>query len=153
MKRLSEEIVYFFKKQSFIIVSSIDKDGTLHASCKGLVKINKNGRIYLLDLYRRRTFENLKRNPNISITAVNEHHFNGFCLKGKAELITVDKVKAHILKAWEEKIVDRITNRVLKNIHGEKGHLRHPESLLPKPAYMIMMQTEEIVDLTPAHIK
>ncbi|MBU2540864.1 MAG: pyridoxamine 5'-phosphate oxidase family protein [Candidatus Omnitrophica bacterium] len=153
MKHLTEEIIYFFRSQNFIVVSSVDKGGSPHASCKGLIDINKNGRIYLLDLYRKKTFENLKRNHNISITAVDEHHFRGFCLKGKARLVEAEKLKSHILKAWEEKIVDRITNRVLKNIHGEKGHAKHPESRLPRPAYMIVMETEEIVDLTPAHIK
>lgn len=30
---------------------------------------------------------------------------------------------------------------------------QHPEALLPKPEYMIVMEVEEIIDLTPKHLK
>ena len=153
MKRLSEEITQFLQEQGFAIVSTIDRNGNPHSSCKGIVKIDKSGSIYLLDLYREKTYENLKRNPHISITAVDEHRFKGFCLKGKAKIISGDKLKFQIIKTWEEKLTSRITRRLIKNIKGEKGHPRHPEVLLPRPEYMIVMEVEEIVDLTAHHIK
>lgn len=34
----------------------------------------------------------------------------------------------------------------------EKGHPAQPESLLPRPEYMIVLDVTEIIDLTPAHI-
>ena len=153
VKALTGEIIRFFQDQGFVIVSTIDRNGGSHSSCKGIVKINQRGSIYLLDLYREKTYENLKRNPRISITAVDEHRFKGFCLKGKAKIIASEKLKSQIIKAWENRITNRITQRVLKNIRGEKGHPRHPEVLLPKPEYLIVMQVEEAVDLTPHHIK
>lgn len=143
----------FFHDQGFVIVSTLDSSGDIHNSCKGVVDIKRSGKIYLLDLYLRKTFKNLKRNPRLSITAVDEHRFRGFCLKGKAKLIERDKVNAGTLKAWEDKIASRITQRIIKNIHGEKGHARQPEVLLPKPAYLIEMQVNDIIDLTPQHIK
>lgn len=153
MKKLSEEIIQFLQNQSFVVVSTIDKDGTAHNACKGIVKINPNGSIYLLDLYRQRTYENLKRNPHISITAVDEHKFKGYCLKGQAKLFPELKLRAQITKAWEDRIISRVTRRILKNIREEKGHPRHPEVLLPKPEYMIVLEVEEIIDLTPHQIK
>ena len=55
MKTLREDIVHFFKKQNFVIVSTIAGDGSLHNSCKGIVKIDKKGLIYLLDLSKGKT--------------------------------------------------------------------------------------------------
>lgn len=153
MKRLNKEISQFFKKQSFTIVTTIGKGGIPHNSCKGIVEIGKGGKVYLLDLYKQKTYENLKRNPRMSVTAVDEHRFRGYCLKGKAKLIPRKKLTPKDIAAWEEKITDRITRRMIKNIHEEKGHPRHPEALFPKPAYMIVMQIEEIVDLTPHHLR
>jgi len=153
MKRLTDEIIQFFHNQSFVIVSTLDKDCSLHSSCKGIVKINKIGTVYLLDLYRARTYDNLKRDPQISITAVAEHKFIGYCLKGKAKIIKIEELKPQIIKDWEDRIASRITKRVLKNMREEKGHPRHPEALLPKPQYLIVMQVKEIIDLTPHHIK
>jgi len=41
----------------------------------------------------------------------------------------------------------------LRNIREEKGHPRHPEVFLPKPVYMIAIEVQEIVDLTPHHLR
>jgi len=153
MKELSDDIITFFHRQHFVIVSTIDKNKIPHNSCKGIVKINKNGRIYLLDLYKWRTYANLKQNPHISITAVDEHKFKGWSLKGKAKIVGKRRLTSDIKKAWEKRIAGRITHRLLKNIREEKGHRRHPEAQFPKPEYMIVMEVKEIVDLIPSHVE
>jgi len=153
MKKLSADIIRFLENQGFVIVSTIDGNGSVHNSCKGIVKINQKGEIYLLDLYLGRTYKNLKANPRISITAVDEHKFMGYCLKGKAKEMTEAKLTPQIIKAWDERITNRLTRRLLKNIHEEKGHPRHPEILLPKPEYLIVMEAEDIIDLTPHPLK
>jgi uncharacterized pyridoxamine 5'-phosphate oxidase family protein len=153
MKRLPDEIVRFFRDQGFVIVSTIDKRGAPHNSCKGIINISPAGKVYLLDVYLKDTYNNLKTNPNISITAVNEHKFKGYCLKGKARLINRDSLSPQIKKSWEARIAGRITQRLIKNLREEKGHPRHPEALLPRPEYMIVMEVTDVVDLTPHNLK
>jgi len=153
MKKLPDDLVHFLYNQGFVIVSTLDKDGTPHSACKGIVEIDKNGKVYLLDLYLKNTYANLKRSPYIAITAVDEHNFKGYCLKGKAKTLHEGELKEHIIRAWEDRITNRLTQRLLKNIREEKGHPRHPEVLLPKPEYMIAMEVDEIIDLTPHHLR
>ena len=153
MKRLPDEIVHFFREQGFVIVSTVDERGMPHSSCKGIINISPAGKIYLLDVYLEATYNNLKRNSNISITAVDEHKFKGYCLKGKAELIDQDRLSPQIKKAWEARLAGRITQRLIKNIREQKGHSRHPEALLPRPEYMIVVDVGEVVDLTPHNLK
>ncbi len=152
-KRLSDDIVHFFHNQDCVIVSTISKDGYPHNACKGIIQIKQEGKIYLLDLYKATTYANLSNNPNMSITAINEHKFKGYCLIGKARIAQVQEFEPRLIKAWEDRIASRITQRILKNMAGEKGHPRHPESLLPDPQYVIVMEVKEIVDLTPHHLK
>lgn len=152
-KRLNSDIMHFFHNQGCVIVSTISRDGSPHSSCKGIIRIDPEGRVYLLDLYLGRTHANLRGNPNMSITAVDEHKFRGYCLIGKARITQVREFQSHLIKSWEDRIASRITQRVLKNIAGQKGHPRHPESLLPQPQYVILMEVKEIVDLTPHHLK
>jgi predicted pyridoxine 5'-phosphate oxidase superfamily flavin-nucleotide-binding protein len=152
MLKIPPEVVGFFRGQGFVIVSTIDRQGKPHSSCKGIVKIDESGQVFLLDVYRAKTLENLKNNSSISITAVDEHKFKGYCLKGKAGSLDSGSLNKEILDAWDDRITGRVTQRVLKNIHGEKGHSRHPETQMPKPEYMIVMTVEEIVDLSPHNI-
>lgn len=151
MERIPEKIIKFLYNHNFVIVSTLDKEGAPHSSCKGVIKINKNGQVFLFDLYKGRTFDNLKNNPAISITAVDEHKFQGYCLKGRA--LKVNNIGPELKKAWDKRIASRITQRLLRNISGQKGHKAHPESLMPKPEYMIVMKVKEIIDLTPQHLQ
>lgn len=153
MKGLTDRIIHFFGNQGFVIVSTIDKNGHPHSSCKGIVEIKKEGRVYLFDLYKARTYKNLQSNTNISITAVDEHKFEGYCLKGKARIVAGRALTAQTIKAWEEKIAGRISKRMIRNIREDKVVTRHSEALLPRPQYLIMMEVEEIVDLIPQNLR
>jgi uncharacterized pyridoxamine 5'-phosphate oxidase family protein len=153
MKRLTEEIARFFRKQGFVLVATIDASGYPHTSCKGILRISRDGRIYLIDAYMRRTFTHLKRNSRMSITAVEEHDFSGYCLKGKARIIPIRSLSRRLHAIWERKITERITTRIIRNLHEGKGHPAHPESQLPRPEYVFVMDVEEIVDLAPATSK
>jgi predicted pyridoxine 5'-phosphate oxidase superfamily flavin-nucleotide-binding protein len=153
MERLNDDIIHFFKRQGCVIVATIDKDGYPHTSCKGIVDIEEKGVIYLLDLYKAKTYKNLKKNRSISITAVDEHRFKGYCLKGKAEITHRENLDSSIIDKWEQHLAGRITKRLLKNIHGEKGYHLHAEAQLPNPEYLISIKVEEVINLTPPHIK
>lgn len=153
MNRLSSQIIDFFQNQRFVIVSSIDAKGRIHNSCKGIVDIRSNGNVYLFDLYLNKTLKNLKKNPSISITAVDEHAFTGYCLKGKARIVGVKNIPADVLISWEQRLNSRISHRMVRNIQGDKKHPAYPEAYFPKPEYMIVMRVSEITDLTPAHLK
>ena len=150
---LPDNVVNFFQHQGFVIVSTIDEKGDIHSSCKDIVEIDRSGKVYLLDVYRGETRNNLKRSTNITISAVDEHKFMGFSLKGKAVFPSEEEIDPRLLKAWDERITSRLTQRLLRNLREEKGHPRHPEALLPKPEYLIVMEVEDIIDLTPHHIR
>lgn len=149
MIRVPEEIIWFFEKQDFVIVSTVDGGDGPHCACKGLLKISPEGKFYIMDLFRGNTFRNLKSNPRMSITAVDQHQFKGYCLKGKVRLIPREKIPDSIMKAWRRRIHSRITSRIIRNIHGESGHGHHPELQLPDPKYIIVMELEEILNLVP----
>lgn len=154
MEKLDRDKIQFLQGQGFLVVSTIDATGSIHNACKGLVKVDHDGQVlYMLDLYEGRTYSNLKRNSHISVTAVDEHKFSGVCVKGIAKIIPQENIPLEIIKAWEDKIASRITQRLLKNVREEKGHPHHPEAVLPKPKYIIAIEIKEITDLTPQHLK
>jgi general stress protein 26 len=153
MKQISSVIIDFLRNQGFVIVSSIDKKGFPHNSCKAIVKIDPVGEIYLVDVYHGVTNENIANNPRISISAVDEHKFIGYCLKGQARLIKDTAIGQEIIKTWEDNITSRLAKRLLKNVVQDKGQEHHPEASLPHPKHLIVLGVEEIVNLAPSHLK
>ena len=151
--KINDDLIYFLKKQHYAIISTIDKNGAIHNSCKGIVDIDKQGVIYLLDLYKQRTYINLQFNPNIALTVVDEHQFQGYSLKGKVRIVSGEKITEDMMKAWEKKVTSRVSQRILRNIEGKKGHPKHPEIRFPMPEYAIEMTVDSVVDLTPHALK
>ena len=153
MKPIPTVIIDFLGTQDFVIVSSIDKNGFPHSSCKAIVKIDPAGEIYLVDAYLGVTSENIGRNAHISISAVDEHKFIGYCLKGKAAKIQDDSIIQEIIKAWEDNITSHLAKRLLRNLAQEHGQGHHPEASLPHPKHLIVLEVEAIVDLAPYNLK
>ena len=153
MKKITEDIIHLLQKQGFVIVSTLDAEGSIHCSAKGIAGIEAEGKVYLIDLYRGKTFSNLKRNPTISITAVDEDEFSGFTLKGKARIVDREEIKDHIIKSWEDKVIQRVSKRVIGHIKKERKSLHHPEAIFPHPQYLIEVDVGSVVDLTPKNLK
>ena len=91
MVKIPFNIVHFLERQGFVIVSTIDSTAFPHTSCKGMLKI-EGARVYLMDLYRSDTYQNLKKNPLMSITAVNEDQYIGYCLKGRGKIVMKEEI-------------------------------------------------------------
>ena len=153
MKKLSPEVISFFHSQGFVIVSTVDQEGFPHSSCKALVKIDSEGRLYLVDVYSGVTTKNLKRNPQVSVSAVDEYRFIGYCLKGRASIVTDGHFNQEIIKKWEDTVTSRLAKRMLTNLSKDKSHGHHPEAKLPLPQHLIVIEVEQIVDLSPHHLK
>ncbi|MBN2190423.1 MAG: pyridoxamine 5'-phosphate oxidase family protein [Candidatus Aureabacteria bacterium] len=146
--KLKKEIISFLGKQGFTVVSTMGPDGYPHSACKGIVRIEEE-KIYLIDLYTGRTRANLKNNPRMSITAVDEHSFRGFCIKGAAREIGENEIPQNMIDDWKKKLHSRITTRIVNSVRGQKGHPGHPEALMPGPKYIIEVNVEKIIDLAP----
>lgn len=153
MKQISATIIDFLRTQGFVVVSSIDKNGFPHSSCKDIVKIDPAGEIYLVDVYQGVTSENIERDQHISISAVDEHKFVGYCLKGQASKMPDDFISQEIIKTWEDKITSRLAKRLLRNLVQDQGQGHHPEASLPHPKHLIVLKVKEIVNLAPYHLR
>ena len=146
MVNVPSNIVDFLERQGFVIVSTIDSSAFPHTSCKGMIKV-EGDKVYLMDLYRSDTYHNLKKNPLMSITAVNDYQYQGYCLKGRGEIVSKEEIPPDLLKKWKDKKTGRTTSRIIKNIRAEKRNDIHPEAIFPEPSHLIIMKVEEIVDL------
>ena len=153
MKRIPQDIIDFLRQQGFVVISSLDEAGFPHSSCKAIVKIDEAGKILLMDVYHGKTCQNIERSQQVSISAVDEHNFMGYCLKGKARVMPDNNMTQEIIKKWEDNITSRIAKRLLRNLTRESTQGHHPEASLPFPKHLIEIQVEEIVDLAPAQLR
>lgn len=148
--QLPEKVVNFLRRQGFVIVSTIDPEGSIHCAAKGLVGVYSDGRVFVIDLYCNKTYKNLQADSRVSITQVDEHSFSGYTLSGKARIVLKEDIKDDHLKEWERAVLKRISDRLIKGVQSTKTSGTHHEAKLPEePKYLIEIVVEKIVDLSP----
>ncbi|MDD5116283.1 MAG: pyridoxamine 5'-phosphate oxidase family protein [Candidatus Omnitrophica bacterium] len=152
-KQIPVPIADFLRNQGFVIVSSIDENGFPHVSCKDIVRVDPLGQIYLIDVHHGLTVKNLRANPLISVSGIDEPRFMGYCLKGRARVLPRHEISQEFIRAWEDNITSRLAKRLLHNLSQDKARAHHPEASLPSPKYLIIVALEEIVDLTPKYLR
>ncbi len=146
---LPDKAVNFLKRQSFVIVSTIDSEGRIHSSCKGIVGINEKGKVFIVDLYHNRTYRNLKNDSRISITQIDERRFTGYTLSGQAKIVLREDIHSDYIKEWENKVLKRISDRIIKSVQDGKSSASHYEAELPEyPQYLIEIEVEKITDIS-----
>ena len=145
--KLSSEIVDFLKTKKIVSVATFDSRNNIHISIKAVIEADKEGKVYIFDLYRGQTYRNLKRNPTITISTLSESQFKGYALSGKAEIISLAKAGKNLQRNWDENIVKRISHRLIRNIKRGHKSLKHPEAEFPSPKYLILVKVSKVVNL------
>ena len=127
-----------------------DEKGAIHTSAKGLLKLDAEGKIFLLDLYKGRTCRNIKKNPNVTLTFIDDRKFAGYAIMGKARIRRENAVPESTLKEWEKHISKRMARRIVSHVKQPQGVSDWiPEASFPAPKHVIEVKTERVVDLAP----
>lgn len=154
MTGISDDIKHLLNKQHVTIVASIDNGGTIHTSAKGVLEVDTKGKIFLLDLYKGRTYTNIRRNPRVTLTSIDEQRFKGYSIRGKAKIVKEDTIPKNKLEIWHNRLATRIARRLIRHVREElPGHEGIPEARFPLPKYIIEISVEAIVDLAPQRLK
>ncbi len=81
------EYLQEFVKGKMAWVSTASRDGTPNATPKGTLQVLDDQHLMFADLFSRKTRENLKDNPRVSVTVIDLATFKGYQFKGTAEMI------------------------------------------------------------------
>ena len=119
MIKINEEIIAFFKRQNFLMVSTVDNENVINVAAKSIAQIDPDGKIYLIDLYNGTTKTNLDENLNATLSAIDEEEFKGWQIKGKAKSVDFKEGCKH-LEYFDEHIKKRIVDRIIDNIKKKK---------------------------------
>lgn len=76
-----------FLRVHLVFVATVDSAGDPHVVPKGTVDVLGDRHIIFVDLQESQTKKNLLHNPSVAITVVNPTSYEGYQLKGRAEII------------------------------------------------------------------
>lgn len=145
----SDEVLDFFKGRKIVLVMTLDEEGRIHSAVKGIVQIERAGKIAIVDLYCGKTLRNLQREPRVSVTAIDEERFIGYTLQGKAKIIPQWEIHENFIEKWQDHIVARISERVISSVRRGRKSKEIFEAHFPQhPKHLIEIEVENIINLS-----
>ncbi|MFH1821682.1 MAG: pyridoxamine 5'-phosphate oxidase family protein [Methanobacteriota archaeon] len=103
MVKINDEIKKMFKeKKEPGFIATLDADDKINLSCKGSLNILDDEHLFFSESTGKKTYNNLLKNPNVSVAIASRDTSNGYQLKGKAELVTEGPFYEMAVKNTEE---------------------------------------------------
>lgn len=147
-KLFTKEILDFLRSQVFLFIGTSDKRGRPHTSAKPLLKIEDNY-IYLVDFVIGRTYKNIKRNPKISLSAIDEDKVIGYQLYGIAQVIDKGDEFHRLSREMSSKQVKLATERVIQGVRKSTRSLVD-ELISLETVSILKIKIKEVSRITPS---
>jgi predicted pyridoxine 5'-phosphate oxidase superfamily flavin-nucleotide-binding protein len=142
-----EKALKVMKVKEFVQVATADKGGKPNSAPKLLLKI-EGEIIYFVDYDIGRTFNNLKDNPEVSLSFIDINSLFGYRLNGKVEIIEKGQIYDECLKELGEKKIELSAERIVKGVQDDKAH-KDFESEIPERFLVYKVEIEEGCEISP----
>jgi predicted pyridoxine 5'-phosphate oxidase superfamily flavin-nucleotide-binding protein len=136
----------FLSKGKFVNVATCNRERMPNVAPKLIAKVEKNS-IYVIDYVIGTTFMNLKENPRISLSFVDDRTLTGYQLNGTATALEKGAQFDELAEEFQQIKTNFTVERILYNVRtGEKAS---PIELnLPERFVIIKIRVIEIVEIS-----
>ena len=143
---ITEAIKKILRGKVFVYVATADLDGKPSVAPKFLVKIDKNF-LYLADYVIGKTLENLKINPAVSVSFMDNENLMGYKLDGAVTLVSSGPEFDAVIEEVQRRKVSFTAERVIQGVQRGKRHDKF-EVALPDRGIVFKVKVEEVTQIT-----
>ncbi len=148
--RILQDLVPFLSPGKFINVATCSLERMPNVAPKLVVKTEKNV-IYFIDYVIGRTFINLKVNPRISISFIDQRTLTGYQLNGTVDIIDHSPELESFVEDFQKIKTGFTVERILFNLRsGEKASAL--EFALPEKFAVLKVKVIEIVEISSSGV-
>jgi nitroimidazol reductase NimA-like FMN-containing flavoprotein (pyridoxamine 5'-phosphate oxidase superfamily) len=142
-----EKALGVMKTREFVAVATAGKGGKPNSAPKLLLKTDGK-MVYFIDYSIGKTAENLKANPEVSLSFIDINSLVGYRLNGKVEIIEKGKIYDGCLNELREKEIELSVERIVKGVHESKSH-KEFELDIPERFLVYKVKIEEGCEISP----
>ncbi len=144
--RLLEDLVPFLAPGKFVNVATCSLEKMPNVAPKLVIKTEKNI-IYFIDYVIGRTFLNLKENPRISLSFIDQRTLTGYQLNGSVDIIDKGVELENFVEDFQKIKTSFTVERILYNLRSaEKASAL--EFALPERFAVLKAKVIEIVEIS-----
>jgi general stress protein 26 len=133
----------FLKKQSFVSLGTADLGGIPHVSPKLFLKTDSKN-IYLIDHLIGVSYDNIKKNPRVAVSAFNIEKARGYNFYGKAEVLKQGNDFKKLLSQWEQRQTSIAATEVIQSVRHQGSLMSYKFTLL-KPVHIYRIFVTKVI--------
>jgi predicted pyridoxine 5'-phosphate oxidase superfamily flavin-nucleotide-binding protein len=145
-KNLLENYLPFLSKGKFVNVATCNLERMPNVAPKPIAK-TKDNIIYLVDYVIGSTYANLKENPRVSISFVDDKTLTGYQLNGTVSIIDKGPEFEALSEEFQQIKTDFTVERILFNLRTGKKTMA-TELSLPEKFIILKIKVIEIVEIS-----
>ncbi|MDD4955962.1 MAG: pyridoxamine 5'-phosphate oxidase family protein [Candidatus Omnitrophica bacterium] len=142
---LTEDMRRLLEKKEFIDVGTCESSGKPNVAPKFLIKAEDN-HIYLADYVFGRTFVNLKKNSNVSLSTINLDTLTGLQMNGIAKIMVNGPEFKRLIKEMQSRQVKFSASRLIEGLRKERRY-RDFEVTLPEQVCIFKVRINEVAEI------
>jgi len=131
----------------FVSVATCDLNGRPNAAPKFFLKTD-NKFIYLVDYIIGRTYQNIKLNPNISVSFVDHKTLTGYQINGSVQIIDTGELYEKLCEEMRARAIRLTTQHIIEHIRGKEKYDDFEVSLSDR-FVIFKVKMEEVVKIGP----
>lgn len=150
---LLKSLLYFLTGGKFVNVATCNLERMPNVAPKLIAKVDDDN-LYIVDYVLGTTYVNIKENPRVSVSFVDDKTFTGYQLNGTATVIEKGPEFERLAEEFQKIKTDFTVERILYNVRtGEKASAS-PEFSLPEKFAILRIKVIEIVEISSTgHLK
>ncbi len=150
-KKIFRRFIEHKKNLKVISVASCSETCRPNSAPKMLVDIVEPNQVFFLDYKFTQTYSNSLKNPQLSLSFMDDDVFEGYRLTGTCEVLESGKEYEAAKKSWEKRLISYEADRIIKRVRGDYS-AREDESTLPKDFVVMKVTAEEASIVKPDRV-
>ena len=134
-----------------VSVASCDGRKVPNSASKMLVEIAPPNCVYFLDYRITQTYLNVRENPQVSVSFMDDARFVGYRLTGACEVLEAGQEFDEIRRKWDRRLISYEADRILKRVTGEYS-AREAENVLPRDFVIMKLTAAEAAMIRPDRV-
>jgi uncharacterized pyridoxamine 5'-phosphate oxidase family protein len=142
---LTKELISILEKREFLSVATCGLNNRPNAAPKFLLKVDEE-HIYLVDYTIGTTWQNLKVNPRLSLSFMDQNTLKGYQINGDVQIIDKGPAYKKMHKEMMDKEVHLTTKHIIEDVRGEGRHDNY-EVIIREKFVIFEMKIDEVVEI------
>lgn len=139
------QVLEIMEKREFVTIATASSEGQPNSVPRFFLRAKGNF-IYLVDHVMGQTVLNIRENPRVSVSFMDQDSLEGYRLNGTAKVISKGKIYDAMMRRWNDRVIELSADRVIEAVRTGKRR-GHYEVEISEKFAILKIRVESVIKI------